>query len=169
MKRIWLLLFSFFLCLNVSSQIQRQFFGLQLAETTIQEAWDRLSNIGENIDDKDNIIIVENVRFGGYNWPFAFFRFYDNVLCSVSFSASELITGKSSVDDTFNSLKKKLDRKYSEYYIKEHSNGEFTIYNDNVTDLMLRYSYYGGENKLIIMYSDLKMMEAEAQRIEDEL
>ena len=106
MKRIWLLLFSFFLCLNVSSQIQRQFFGLQLAETTMQEAWDRLSNIGENIDDKDNIIIVENVRFGGYNWPFAFFRFYDNVLCSVSFSASELISGKSSVDDTFNSLKK---------------------------------------------------------------
>lgn len=80
MKRIWVLLLSLLLCLNVSAQIQRQFFGLQLAKSTMQEAWDCLSKKCDNIDCQDNIIIVKDMRFGGYQWPFAFFSFYDDEL-----------------------------------------------------------------------------------------
>lgn len=168
-KNVLLILLSFIVNISITAQIQRKFFNFELTKTTKSEVVSYFEGKGKICNVVDDIVVVENVRFGGVDWHTAFFSFYDNVLSVVSFSVTEETKPKSSLDKIQNDLICSLNKKYPGYFDSQKSDHEVTIYNDGLTDLMLRYSLYNGTYNLMLMYADLEIMRKIARNDIDEL
>ena len=170
MKRIYLFfIITILVCVSTSAQIQRNFFDFQLGVTTQDEVRSYLQSKGKTINYDSNCMYVNNMRFGGETWSSAYFKFYDDILFSVAFIQTEMTTTRKFLDNTFKHFKTNLNKKYSNYYNSKSSNDEISNYDDQVTDVLLRYSNYQGVQSLLLMYSDLETMKAIARNDGDEL
>lgn len=172
MRKICLLmLLALFVGFSASAQIQRKFFDFQLASTTKNEVVDYFKELGKPVKflDEYDGIQVENLRFGGAQWPSVIFKFYKNRLFVVSFINSEEDVSKTKLDDIIEGLTTKLYNKYSSYFDPTSSNNEYTIFSDDSTEICLRQAYFSGIYMFLMMYTDSNIMQAIAKEEIDEL
>lgn len=169
MKKACLLLLLTFISISVFAQIQRKFYDFHLGTTTDKEVVSYFKDKGKEYQFEGNTISVSDMKFGGEQWPNVIFNFYNNRLYSVLFINSELETPEASLEGTYNRLKRNLDEKYSIYYNKITSVNYFIGYTDEKTDACLRFAKIDGVYVLLIMYSDIELMQSEKDDGKDEL
>ena len=171
MKKSGLILVLLFL-LNIcaSAQIQRNFFDFTLGVTTKKEVSKYFRKNGKKLyKDKEGINYVNDLRFGGHIWPFAAFSFYNGVLSRVYFADSENSTERETLDIVWDTIKKNISNKYSEYYVPSRSKDDYLIYRDNNTTIQLSYEFSYGSKSLSIMYIDEYIFNKEYKEGSDEL
>lgn len=120
----------------VYSQIQNKFFGCRFGSD--------MSCLLEVLENKNNMIgennlIVTNIRFGGFIWDFAEFRYIENQLFGVSFNIKD--KNKHKIVERFSILKDKLDNKYYNYSMLNVSDEQTQYYEDNENVCSLKYEY----------------------------
>ena len=163
----------FILCLvpsTVSSQIQRNFWGLELGRSTKSEVKRAIESKGwqceQNMGGMDAIGVVDDVSLGGYKWNLSF-RFYDNKLCEIQLMFFHIglnrygeYTDESGNNTfTFYDLKRKLKDKYPKVEdIVDHDNPHMVILRDNQTLLMLELS---DEKDVVLSYGDRILLRSE--------
>lgn len=169
MRKTVLFILLTFISISVFAQIQRKFYDFHLGTTTDKEVVSYFKDKGKEYQFEGNSISVSDMKFGGEQWPNVIFNFYNNRLYSVLFINSELETPEASLEGTYNRLKRKLDEKYSIYYNKITSVNYFIGYTDEKTDACLRFAKIDGVYVLLIMYSDIELMQSEKDDGKDEL
>ena len=168
MKKSSSLLLLMLLSLSVHSQIQRNFWGLELGRSTKADVKSFLNSRGleysQNLGGFD-VISVESedgLSFGGYSWTPSF-QFYNNILFRVTllqFHTGITATGDYYNIDTkfmFHNLRSKLNNKYNN--LENPLNGQTQnqyIRRDlyTVVDMLLD----GGN--LVLSYYDRKLARA---------
>ena len=158
MKKFFILFWTILATMSANAQIQRKFFDFELGKSTEVEVVSYFQKKGFNTQTVEDILCVGNVRFAGFQWHTAFFKFYKGKLCSISFTNTEQTIPLPQLEEMCDRLKKNLNRKYPDYFNSTISNDEFNVFTDNATDLTLRYSRYELGYNLLIMYSDLDAM-----------
>ena len=144
MKRGFLLILIFWLCISVQGQITRSIWGLTLAESTAKDVREALiergysSKINESTNSTGHFISVDAypIRFGGNDWSQVSFNIRNGRLHYVAFSyksaSSALATAKKLYNPLYN--------RYSSYLL-----AEYPWKTKNVIDLGTAY----GPRKLI--------------------
>ena len=171
MKKILIIFVSlFFVNLCLSSQIQRKFYDFTLGQTSKSEVvnYFKAKQI-EIVDNKENSVAVRNVRFGGYEWPFSAFRFYNNKLVFVYFSNDEQSNSKESLSKTWEHLVTIIDKKYSNFFVSKTSSENILFYNDNITNVQLKYTVFEGIEAITLSYADNQLLSEECKEDENEL
>ena len=126
MKRTILFLLGVYLSVIANAQIQTKFWGLELSEyyPSLESAIGIISDRCEYTDIEDNTIVAMDGKFGGYEWKFVYFAFYNEahykVLYNVRFSDNH--KNRDTAMSEFESLAKSLKNKYGEPPICENSN-----------------------------------------------
>lgn len=171
MKKTLVLFVTLFLVnLCVSAQIQRKFFDFTLGETTRSEVEKYiLKKNKEIIIDKEDHILVLDMRFGGQEWPSAVFKFYKGKLISVQFIYDDMKNPKETVTSLWTRLQKSINNKYSEYYIIQASNDKKFYYQDSKTSVMLAWISTDDANAVTLLYTDKEMQKEQLAEEEDEL
>ena len=148
------------LSLTVSAQIQRQFMGQTLGESTKSEVFKGLEDKGAFNDHTivEETISVNNIRFGGYTWSVAMFMFYENKLITVLFLDFE-----DSSKIKWDGLVNKLSSKYEKYKTDDVDNSK--TYIDERTYLNIRTN----DGRITLGYSDLELAKKKNHDEEDEL
>lgn len=157
-KRILSVLCALLLSLSIFSQIQRDFYGLQLAHSGRSDIVKQFKESGKIVSEADDNISVESLNFCGEDWPFVTFYFYKNTLCSVQFLNFEIVTPKDKLDLVWNHLNQLLITKYNG--IDSVATDEVRSYKDNETLVSLNYTTHNGSKCIVFMYFDLNMMQA---------
>lgn len=170
-KRIQLIItVLFILCLvpsTVSSQIQRNFWGLELGRSTRESVKDLLSSNGLQYEDnyigRDAICITDyrELGFGGYSWA-VFFTFYNNILYGIDlFRDNEgfsITTGEKYEIDTksiFYDLRGKLRNKYGNFEeINTGKPNSLYVVRDNATVVQIELLE---TNCLSLRYGDRRL------------
>ena len=81
MKRLlFILTITMFFGFNSYSQIQRNFFGCKLGESTKEEVYKTLKDKGASKQtmNGEKVIVLEEQRFGGVTWNTIIFKFIEN-------------------------------------------------------------------------------------------
>lgn len=171
MKRIlFCLTFAVAIFLNLSAQIQREFFGFALAESHKNEIVRYFEAQDKEISNlTDKTIFVTNINFGGHKWPFVSFSFNNGVLYEVYFADNDGFTRDISLNTTWNYLKRALFDKYSNFLDSYNSGEETKIFDDKRTKIKLEYSSDGLYKQLTLSYYDKKLIPRIKNRSKDEL
>lgn len=164
----------FILCLvpsTVSSQIQRNFWGLEIGHSTkndvksflVRNGWEYEQNMGG----MDAIGIHNKVSIGGYLW-FPSFRFYNNQICEIQLLITHIgmnINGEftdESGNNTFifYDLKTRLKEKYSnvENIVDPDDPAHLFFLRDDKSILMLKLA---DDKDVVLTYSDKRLLRLE--------
>jgi len=154
MKKVVILTVLVCLSLNISAQIQRTFFGLELGKSTSEQVFESLKDkdaFYETLNGEKSII-VKNTRFGGYEWDYAIFSFYNNLLTSVLF---EDFNNPNS-GDRYDKIIYTIYPKYREY-IKKFT-PDTQSYKDDRTILIINKE----KDNVSMMYSDIELYDEQS-------
>lgn len=154
LKKVLFSIVLFCTCFCVSAQIQRKFFGFELAKTTASEIIAELKIDGISYECLDNAIILHHVKFGGYEWGQCFFSFFKSKLYSVAF-----IYGDDFPD--FERLADVLSEKYSKYVQIKEDDERMYLFGDENTSIGL--SEYPLPTGTFLIYTDLKLNNRKVQ------
>ena len=171
MKKALITLIALFLVnLCISAQIQRKFFDFTLGQTTRSEVENYLQKKKiVVVDERDDRIMVNNMRFAGTDWSTVAFSFFKGKIASVYFAYDDMNNSKKSVDSLWERLQKSLNKKYSDYYRERVSDDKKFYYQDNQTCLIFKYGSIEGTNAVILLYSDNQLFDEQTGEEEDEL
>ena len=154
MKRILFISVLTILSLSVAAQIQRKFMGQTLGESTKSSVYNELKDKKAYYDkiDGDEVICIKDVRFGGYSWDYAVFKFCDNKLMTVFF----WVLGEPDLDNEnsnprWNDIRNRLSSKYDNYVIEDENDSK--SYMDDKTYLNISKT----DGRLLMGYSDLEL------------
>jgi len=86
------------------------------------------------------------------------FYFYRNKICSVHFLNFEIVTPKTELDTIWNNLNRLLTTKYNG--IDSVLTDEARSYKDDDTLVSLNYTYHNDSKCVVLMFFDLKLMQA---------
>lgn len=157
MKR-YLITFIALLFSSISfAQITRSIWGLKLGESTLKEVKSVVREKGFKLKkESEGLYSVESKKltFGGANWYYLLFKFYDNKLVSCQFLGDD--NHDLSLIYTHEKLKKSLHTKYADYLNSSgnHNNQNIDMYNDNDTMIFLIYGAIRNHNTLSLIYAD---------------
>lgn len=168
MKKIIIIFIVLFIPLATMAQIQRSLMGCKIGVSTKSSVLSLYPNCQVGFKDSDEEdafcpglpihlntakgtpLIEQHVAFAGIDWSYAYFGFYDNILCEVVFGSYD----HPSAGD-WNSLKRTLISKYGKYQ-KNHSSyqlGEMTIEYYIFSDGKTRIVYNSWVEKTGIIYA----------------
>lgn len=155
-KKVLLVLLALFLNLSVFSQIQRDFYGLQLGHSNRSDVEKRFKELGKNVSETDESISVESLTFFGEYWPNVTFSFYKDKICSVHFLNFEIVTPKEELDTIWTNLDRLLVTKYKGN--DSASTDEIRSFKDSDTLVSLSYSSYNGSECVVLVFFDINSM-----------
>lgn len=170
MKRLTILLFALCLCTITSAQIQTKFWGLELSKGYVS-----ISNAKDIIDTKCAYAYIQNDRistrsgtFGGYNWDYTDFLFFNGhtswILYKASFNSHH--TTERNAIEKFYSLLESLVAKYGAPETSSIDEGIVSIWYDEKTTngcslSRIKSESNGGE---VLYYVSLEYYNAEYLR-----
>nr|DAM47474.1 MAG TPA: hypothetical protein [Bacteriophage sp.] len=167
----------FLICLVLSvmfitpmySQIQDKFFGCLFGSKMYYMIDAMKDNLYSQKGDK---LSVTDVNFGGLSWNYAEMQYFEDQFCAIAFTM--ISKNKQNASENFNSLKHRLDNKYSLYKITGDSNTQKVVYTDFVNFCSLEYEYSeskGGDMYwyLNLMYWNLELLDKIADSQNSEL
>lgn len=172
MKKTLLLtfLFSLFYAPISFGQIQRKILGLELGVTTKQDAINILTQKGFKINQEYEYFIINGpISFGGNEWDGIMVNFQGEKLLSIFFmdGAKNKFNEQSILVNSWETLKLKLKRKYSEYFYKEDVEKNLQFFSDENTEIMLSYSTT--PLLLALCYVDKTLQESKSNEEDEEL
>lgn len=157
MKRIYLILIMFIFTISYSfSQIQRTFLGCSLGNTK-QLVLQKIKSYGYTIYKTTDGFYAESniyhkIKFGGYYWKIMDFKFYKNLLYTVTFcSTSYSSQSKEMLLTDFKELKEKLYKKYGSKGSLFYEARDISL-DDSKTGVVCRYLYLNNEGD--VSYQD---------------
>lgn len=169
MKKVLAIFLSFLIGISMSAQIQNKILGFTLGTTTKSQINNKYNDESILIEDELGSISVGNIVFAGQKWDIVTFYFYNNILESIQFCETEVLTPRYLMQSIWDGIKNSLWNKYSEYLI-EDSSPEFILYSDGITDLALSYSNTPLDEKgLALRYYDQSLRKLRMQAEEDDL
>ena len=172
MKRriVALIMMMFFVNSICNAQIQRNFFDFTLGLTTKKEVSKYFKSEGKKCSKRvDNSLCVQDVKFGGYNWPYAIFSFYNEKLYKVGFFDSGENTTEESLKTEWISLKTTISLKYESYLDQVFSSDYIKTFDDDTTTLLMLFQNIDGRGGISLIYSDDEMEHAVTKAEKDEL
>lgn len=171
----FLLLFTLILAsLSCSAQINRNFFGLTLGQSTKQQVRSLFEKkgwkleIGENGDYEVNF--DRKIQFGGESWDYICFSFASGKLYSIFLYADEF-SDKRSAMQAYSRLKAKLDQKYSTLQTKSYEKDGYTFshYWDANTNVSLTEAPTSYGHTVSILYYDIPLSDQKDNKALEEL
>lgn len=167
------ILFSIFLMIcsmDMTGQIQRTFFGLNLGVSTRKEVENVFKAKQKKIwFPEDDSFSVRYLSFGGNKWPAVYFYFYNKKLYLIYFSDTERFTEKNTLYAVWKRLDVSLMSKYQDYFKDDKSTLYEKEFIDNRTRLKFGYRYVDGIKGITLMYTDLRLQYEMFRNEEDEL
>lgn len=134
LRRAFALIAFCFTFTIATAQIQTQFFGSTLGQSTKATVIANLKARNILYDSRpDGSVLLVDCKFGGYTWTMASFDFYEGTLSSVLFMMDGAVDIK-----LYNSLVTTLDKKYLKY--KYTSEPERSRYQDEKTHVTTGYN-----------------------------
>lgn len=154
----------------MSAQIQTKILGFTLGTTSkttvLNQYKTKITKLNLNAEETYRI---QDVNFGGHIWDCAYFIFVNNKLCRVSFSISDYSIPRTTLDLKWDNLKTSLNKKYSQFYLKDSSTSEIKKYSDGKTNLSLTYQNFGGSMILSLSYTNDYLLHQAIKSADDEL
>lgn len=151
MKKFAFILISLFCSFQMYSQLQSQFFECVLGKTSEKTVFNKLRQQKYNPSYYDQILFVNNIKFGSATWPCAAFYFQNDKLSEVRFMLDNTTTTRQSIRNTYISLRSMLLEKYRKNLLNQKpesiSFGDreviivLTIEEDDIPNVLLRYLY----------------------------
>lgn len=116
MKRILTITFALLISVLANAQIQTKFWGLELSKrySSLMVAKNIIANKCQYAEIKGNEISASKGSFGGYDWNFIDFDFYNQSFYLVHFSSYH--TTRELAKYKFDSLLRALSNKYGDPY-----------------------------------------------------
>ena len=169
-------------CINASGQIQTKFWGLELSKfySSLDVAQRIISERCAYADIDGNSISATRCSFGGYDWNFANFSFYQGSILSKALYNVEFSSYHQTLDSAkikYDNLASSLTNKYGKTFntSNDYENRHYFWTEDNSP-----YSCYlrltraeskGGEIYwyVILSYCDHDLLDLNIQQREDEL
>ena len=143
-------LLMIFVGLTCHSQIQRQFFGLELGNTTKSSTIKTLESKGYHVKSLSNGgLMIANVDFGGRAWSGVGFTFYEGTLAEVKFIKMKENTN---LKLYYECLLENLITKYRDYFFAEVGSQGEAFFADINTSLLLVYS--NNHESVTLLYQD---------------
>ncbi len=167
MKKVLAIFLAFIIGLSMSAQIQNKLLGFTLGKTNRSEIYNKYKNDRYFMERADGSICTGDIKFAGHEWDMVAFTFVDNKLSSVAFSDIETETPVSIMESTWQNLKDKLTKKYSQYY--EKTTYDMILYSDDNNKLGLSFSETSGRMLLMLYYTNIALNLQQIQADEDEL
>ena len=121
MRKIIFILFSIFCSFQVYSQLQNQLFGCVLGQTYDKFVCKKLKQNNYYPSYYGNVLFVNDVKYGGVNWPCVAFYFENNILSEVRFMQDNTTSTNRSISNTYVSLRSLLLEKYSDNLLNQNS------------------------------------------------
>jgi len=159
MKKVFLSLLISLIALTVSAQIQRSFLGCTLT-SSYQEVKDHLTQEKYDFESDDDLIVVSNTKFAGFDCEYISFEFYKSKLIAVTINYESTYI-KRNLLKTLDILADKLDNKYSSFKVLNLEDAK--VYMDDKTKCYLDITG-NGSMWLYMRYKDKQLsdeMEAE--------
>lgn len=148
--RFLFVLLMIFVGLTCHAQIQRQFFGLELGNTTKSSTIKTLESKGYHVESLSNGgLMIANVDFGGRAWSGVGFTFYKGTLAEVKFIKMKKNTN---LKLYYEYLLENLITKYSDYFFAELSSQGDVFFADSNTALAVVYSH--NPESVTLLYQD---------------
>lgn len=162
MKKLSFIVISLLISICASAQIQRNFFGFTLGETTKSEVIKYFKSKKYKMNESDDeTLILTDLKFAGHTWPFSAISFYNGKLNRVYFADNETYTPIHTLDLVWEDFLIKISQKYSDYYQINLSNDESKVYYDDSTRFSMDYIVFQGYKGLSLMYTDRKLLDEE--------
>lgn len=133
MKKVFLSLLISLIALTVSAQIQRTFLGCTLT-SSYQDVKRHLTQEKYDLESNEDLIVVYNTKFAGFDCESVAFGFYKGKLLSVTISYESSYI-KNDLLKTLSILADKLDNKY--YSLKVLDLEDAKVYMDDKTKCYL--------------------------------
>lgn len=118
------------------STIQRQIWGIKLAETPIDSALVIMKELGHSLDyiGPNQHVFTNRIYFGSKEWDGVYILSYNNLVSCIKFVSFVNYHNKPKIDEEAKDLYNKLKDKYPILY-NQYNKG--SIYDDNGTSLFL--------------------------------
>lgn len=170
LKRLSFMLLFTFCVLIISAQIQRDILGCNLGTSSKNTVANTLKKKGLRYENASTTqLCAFNVEFGGINWKYVFFNFFDNKLYQIAFMCSSFDSSPEHLKISYDRVSGILQRKYKKYYSSMYSDATNTSYDDKTTGVDL---YYGtksdGSTILSLDYKYYPLFDRLGQTQEDE-
>lgn len=170
MKRTILIGLLFLCVLTASAQIQRNFMGFTLGESTKEQVYNEL--VKQNFDvwgdpNFDTYVVNGHIPFAGYIWTTLSVSFYNDRLYNITFFDDDCST--EALIDKFNQIHLSLNKKYIDYLISDATTVKH--YEDGDTHIMLQcdYSSISSKVQLSLTYVYMPLLKLKKSQEEDEL
>ncbi len=156
--------------LSSSAQIQRNFLGFTLGESTKEQVYNEL--VKQNFDvwgdpNFDTYVVNDHIPFAGYIWTTLSVSFYNNRLYNITFIDGDSTT--EALIDKFIQINQSLNKKYIDYLISDATTVKH--YEDSDTHIMLQcdYSSISSKVQLSLTYAYMPLLKLKKSQEEDEL
>lgn len=161
MKKVLLVLFFAVCYLPAFSQIQRIFFGQTLGVSTKEEVYNALKSKGASCTtiSGEEVVFLEDVRFGGFSWGGISFFFYNNIFSYVVFVESRDLR----MNIEWQNITERLDSKYHNFLSSKNENK--IVFSDEATMLTIGRR----DDNIGMTYGDLKTIQEKKIKERDEL
>ena len=149
---------------SVDAQIQRNFGGIILGETTLHQAQDILEKKGMEVfvrEDDDSVFKIENYLFEGTIWSTAVFFFNNDKLNNVYLSETEENTPRKDIEARWKKLHNTFTTKYRGVMVENVSNDEELLFEDGKSRLLASYMDYGEYVGIALFYTDKSQLREE--------
>lgn len=164
MKKVFLSLLISLIALTVSAQMQRTFLGCTLT-SSYQDVKRHLIQEKYNLESNDDLIVVFNTKFAGFDCESVSFEFYKSKLFCVTIKFEESYI-KSNLLKTLGVFADKLDNKYSTFKVLDLEDAK--VYMDDKTRCYLTIA---GNSKmgLYMRYKDKQLNDEREAENDSEL
>ena len=155
----------------MSAQIQTKILGFTLGTTTTTTFFNQCETdiTRVNYNTTEEIYSIQDVSFAGYIWNYAYFTFVNDKLCTVSFQSTDDSIPTSILELNWENLKTSINKKYSQFYLKNSSTSEMNVYSDGITFLFLKYEYLMDCMVLHLSYTNKDLVHQKVKAAEDDL
>lgn len=164
MKKVFFSLLISLIALTVSAQIQRSFLGCTLT-SSYQEIKDHLTQEKYDFESDDDLIVVSNTKFAGFDCESVSFVFYKGKLLSVTISYESSYI-KNDLLKTLGIFADKLDNKYSTFKVLDLEDAK--VYMDDKTKCYLSIAGTG-KMWLYMSYKDKQLYDEREAENDSEL
>ena len=139
-KRLSIILILLFCAMIASAQIQRNILGCNLGTSTKSAVANTLKQKGIRYENLSATQIgAYNVTFGGIDWKYVIFNFFNNKLFQVDFGCTSLESSSEHLNVSYNRVLGVLKKKYQKYYSPRYSTLTNTSFDDNTTGVDLNF------------------------------
>ena len=162
MKRTISIVLLLVCVLAASAQIQSNFLGFTLGETTKTQVYNHLRDTNIKFyQDEEGICCAENVKFATIDWDYAKFTFFNDKLYKVEFSFLDDGKRIAKLTSVYNKLTELLPKKYWRYANGKTFGDKFMEFSDNVTTVTFLYSdFFFRKFQIKLDYTDISLLNA---------